>query len=373
MKNKWMSLVVVVILAASFVVSGTGVAAAAGFGGAVYTLTNGASGNEVVIFNRAADGTLTAAGSVSAGGLGTGGGLGSQGALTLSTNHRWLLAVNAGSNEISVFAVSPFGLKLVDKVASGGEFPNSVTNYRDVVYVLNAGGSGNITGFTLSRRGKLIPIANSTRNLSNNGTGAAPGPAQISFSPAGDVLVVTEKATNLVDTFAVDEDGVAGEITTHPSAGVTPFGFAFTRRGTLIVSEAAGGAANASSASSYDVSDDDFAVISAAVPTQQTAACWAIATKNGRYAYTANAGSGSISLYQVGRDGGLTLRSSVAGSTGVNSHPTDMALGHNGRFLYVLADAAQSIGAFVVQPDGSLTAISGAQGLPTGVAGLAAW
>src|SRR5512143_4003373 len=246
MKNKWMYVVVVMILAASFVLSGVGVAAAKEGGedrsiGAVYTLTNSAAGNEVLIFNRAVDGTLTAAGSVSTGGLGTGTGLGSQGALTLSANHHWLFAVNAGSNELSVFAVQIDGLTLTDRVSSGGAHPISVTNYKNLVYVLNDGGSGNIAGFTLDTHGELAPIAGSTRNLSNNGSGAAPGPSQISFSPDGGVLVVTEKNTNLVDTFQVDEDGMAGNVTTHPSAGATPFGFAFDNQGTLIVSEAAGG------------------------------------------------------------------------------------------------------------------------------------
>ena len=188
--------------------------------------------------------------------------------------------------------------------------------------------------------------------------GAAPGPAQIEFSPNGDVLVVTEKATNLIDTYAV-EDGVASDVTTHPSSGVTPFGFDFTKRGTLIVSEAVGGAANASTTSSYDVSDDGFQLISASVPTNQTAACWAVATKNGKYAYTANAGSGSISVYGVGTTGGLTLINSVAGSTGTGSHPSDMALSDNSHYLYALANVTQSIGAFEVHGDGSLTAISG--------------
>ena len=274
---------------------------------------------------------------------------------------------------LSVLAVSPGGLTLADKIASGGAHPISVANYKNVVYVLNDGGSGNIAGFTLSPHGQLTPIANSTRNLSNNGAGAAPGPAQISFGPDGEVLAVTEKATNLIDTFQVDEEGVAGNVTTHPSAGVTPFGFAFTRRGTLIVSEAAGGAVNASSASAYDVSEDGFELISAAVPTQQTAACWAVATKNGKYAYTANAGSGSLSLYGVGRDGALTLRNSAAGFTGAGSHPSDMAFGGDSDFLYVLANVTQSIGAFAVQADGSLTAISGASGLPATAVGLAAW
>lgn len=372
MKSKWMYFVVAVLVA-SFALSGVGVAAAASDSGAVYTLTNSPAGNAVLVFKRAADGALTAAGFVSTGGLGTGAGLGSQGALTLSANHKWLFAVNAGSHEISVLAVSPEGLTLIDKVASGGAWPISVTSYKNLVYVLNAGGSGNITGFTLNKKGQLTPIANSTRNLSNNGAGAAPGPAQISFSPDGDVLVVTEKGTNLIDTFPVDEDGMAGSVTTHPSAGVTPFGFAFAKHGTLIVSEAAGGAANASSASSYDVSDDNFELISAAVPTQQTAACWAVATKNGKYAYTANAGSGSLSLYKVGHDGELTLRSSVAGFTGATSHLSDMALSHDSQFLYVLANATQSIGAFAVQGDGSLTAANGASGLPATAVRLTAW
>jgi 6-phosphogluconolactonase len=358
----------VVILAASFALSGAGVAAAAGDSGAVYTLTNNAAGNAVAIFNRAADGTLTPAGSVPTGGLGTGAGLGSQGALTLSANHQWLFAVNAGSNEISVFAVQANGLTLADKVSSGGVHPISVTNYKDLVYVLNDGGSGNIAGFTLGNYGQLTPIANSTRSLSNHGVGAAPGPAQISFSLDGSVLAVTEKATNQIDTFAVSDDGLAGQVVIHPSAGVTPFGFAFTRRGTLIVSEAA-----ASTASSYDVSDDSFELISAAVPTHQTAACWAVATKNGKFAYTADAGSGAISLYGVGRDGSLTLRASAAGVTGAGSHPSDMALSHDSQFLYVLANATQSIGAFAVQGDGSLTAVSGASGLPATAVGLAAW
>ncbi|MFN8597843.1 MAG: beta-propeller fold lactonase family protein [Anaerolineae bacterium] len=372
MKSKVMHFVVAVVLIASVALSGVGVAAAAGDTGAVYTLTNNAAGNEVAIFNRAANGTLTAAGTVSTGGLGNGGGLGSQGALTLSQDHKWLFAVNAGSNEISVFAVSAHGLKLVDKVASGGEQPISVTSHKNLVYVLNAGGSGNITGFTLGKHGKLTPIANSTRGLSNSGVGAAPGPAQIEFSPKGDVLVVTEKATNLIDTYAV-EGGVAGNLTTHPSAGMTPFGFEFSKRGTLIVSEAAGGAANASSASSYAVNDDSFELLSAAVPTNQTAACWVVVTKNGKYAYTANAGSGSIATFRVEHDGGLKLLNGAAGSTGAGSHPSDMALSTNSHFLYVLANTTQSIGAFEVQVDGSLTAVSGVNGLPASSAGLAAW
>src|SRR5437867_1062184 len=75
-----------------------GAAHARGNVGAVYTLTNEAAGNNVAVFDRASDGTLTPTGTYSTGGLGTGGGLGSQGALVLGQGNRWLFAVNAGSN-----------------------------------------------------------------------------------------------------------------------------------------------------------------------------------------------------------------------------------------------------------------------------------
>ena len=143
---------------------------------AIYTMSNASSGNRILAFHRAPNGTLTPAGSFATGGLGTGGGLGSQGGLTLSDNDRWLLAVNAGSNEISLFATDDEGLRLVDKVPSGGTQPVSVTIHRDLVYVLNAA-SDNVSGFRLRPRGNLTPLTGSTRPLSGTGT----GPAQVQF------------------------------------------------------------------------------------------------------------------------------------------------------------------------------------------------
>src|SRR5207248_1503530 len=122
---------------------------------AVYTLTNQVGGNAVAVFKRAADGTLTAAGTIATGGAGTGAGLGSQGAIALSDDGRWLFAVNAGSNDVSVFAVRPSGLSLAGRTASGGTRPISLTIHRNVLYVLNAGGDGNISGFTVSASGDL--------------------------------------------------------------------------------------------------------------------------------------------------------------------------------------------------------------------------
>ena len=173
-----------------------GAASANGHDGAVYTLSNQTSGNAVLIFDRQADGSLTAAGSVATGGLGTGGGLGSQGAVVLAQDSHRLFAVNAGSDDVSVFDVNESGLTLVDRVASGGVRPVSVAAHENVLYALNAGGAGNISGFRIARNGTLTPIAGSTQPL----TSAVAGPAEIAFTPEGDQLVVTEKATNAIVT-----------------------------------------------------------------------------------------------------------------------------------------------------------------------------
>ncbi|MCL5998829.1 MAG: lactonase family protein [Chloroflexi bacterium] len=354
----------------STLVAGAGLRlVAAGSVGVVYILTNTSTNNEVAIFNRASDGTLIAAGSASTGGSGSGAGLGSQGALALGRNNKWLFAVNAGSNEISVFDVNANGLTLVNKVASGGIRPISLTVYKKLLYVLNAGDPGNISGFTIGKKGELTPIAGSIQPLSNNGAGSAPGPAQVSFDPRGELLVVTEKVSNKIDVYAVDEEGVAQPPTIYNSFGATPFGFAFTKRGDLIVSEAAAGAL-----SSYSVSDDSFEVNSGSVTTHQGAPCWVAVTKNGKFAYTTNAQSGSISGFRVAKDGLLSLLTpdGRTGVSGDNSSPIDLALSTDSQYLYVLTAGTHGISAFAVQPDGSLTPLAGVSDLPASAVGLAA-
>jgi 6-phosphogluconolactonase (cycloisomerase 2 family) len=277
--------------------------------------------------------------------------LSSQGSILLSRDNRWLFVCNAGSSEISVFAVSREGLTLTDIVDSGGQIPVSLTLRHNLLYVLNAGGGAgdkdNLTAFIFAN-GKLVALPDSTRALSADNT----GPAQVSFTREGAALVVTERLTSLIDTFEVGDDGLAVSHKTFQSVGTTPFGFDVGRENRLFVSEAGSG-----SASSYAISDDgDLAVISAAVATKQTAACWLLAAHDGRFVYTANAGSGSISGYRVGPSGSLELldangRTAV---TGDGSHPVDMAQSHDGRFLYSLANGNGTLHAFKVKPNGSL-------------------
>jgi 6-phosphogluconolactonase (cycloisomerase 2 family) len=368
-----LSLLIAAILISPLFAAGIRPALAAGDSGAVYVQSNASSGNEILVFDRNADGSLSDAGAFSTGGLGTGSGLGSQGALSQSSNGRWLIAVNAGSNEVSNFRIRPDGLQLTEKISSGGELPISLTTRGNLLYVLNAGGSGNITGFSISGSGKLNPLAGSTRHLSNGGVGAAPGPAQISFSPNGQLLVVTEKASNLILTYPVGADGLAGDPVATPSAGETPFGFDFSRRNTLIVSEAFGGATDASVVSSYALDSGDIQVISPAVPTTETAACWVVVTNNGKFAYVTNTGSGTVSGYQVRPDGSLRLLDAdgVTGITGPDSSPIDVTLSPDNRFLYVLNAGTHTVAFFEVGSGGSLTHL-GEVSVPAGSVGIAA-
>jgi 6-phosphogluconolactonase len=325
-------------------------------GGNVYTLTNSAAGNAVIVFARSGSGALTMRGTYVTGGLG--GALGSQGSVVTSDDGKWLYAVNAGSNDLSVFRVDDDVLVLTDRKSSGGTQPISVTASHDLVYVVNAA-SRNIAGFTVSH-GTLTPIAGSTQSL------IGMGPAEISFSPSGRVLVVSEKATNSLETFVISSHGAAGAPTSFGSAGATPFGFDFGRKDELFVSEAA-----LSSASSYRVEKDgSLTTISAAVPTTQAAACWLVVTKNDKWAYTANAGSDSISKFAIDKDGRITLvQAQAAYSAG--AHTTDMALAMNSRFLYALDGGTQMISAFRIDPDGALMRLPGVP-VPAGASGLAA-
>jgi 6-phosphogluconolactonase (cycloisomerase 2 family) len=327
---------------------------AKGTPGNVYAMTNAEDGNIVLAYDRLPNGTLSFAAAYSTGGNGFVGGT---------------PAVNAGSDEISVFRVKPRGLTRTDLVHSEGVFPVSVTVHRNLVYVLNAGGSAgdvdNITGFTLSPHGLLTPLAGSTRMLSAPST----DPAQVEFTPDGSMLVVTEKATNSIGVFQLDTDGLpsATPVLT-PSAGDVPFGFIFNRRGRLLVSEAAG-----RSVSSYVVNPDaTLRTVSAAVPTGgQVATCW-IAGNGGRYAFTANTGSDTLSSFSVASSGVLALLEAIAADV-PDAAPIDLDVTRSGRFLYTVNAVAGTIGMFRVEPDATLAPLGEALGLPVndGAQGIA--
>ena len=364
--------------------------------GAVFAMTNAAAGNEVVVFRRAADGGLTRVGAVATGGNGSGppsmappfDPLGSQEALILSADNAFLFVVNAGSNSISSFRVEDDGnVSLIGTVASGGGFPVSLTLNNDLLYVLNAGGAGNISGFRVAADGMLTALANSTRPLSGTDTplpNDMVAPATVAFSPDGSHLVVTEKATSLIDVYTVGSDGLPSAPSVQMSAAPTPFGAEFDRNGFFIVSEANAPMGptmpvpDGSSVSSYALAaDGTLSTVTGVARTEETAACWVEITEDGRYVYTTNTASGTITGFSIGADGTLTSLDPSDGVTadlGAMSVLLEMAVA--GEYLYVLAAGNGEVNGFRIETDGSLTAVPGATvgGLPgSSTEGLAAF
>jgi 6-phosphogluconolactonase len=336
---------------------------------AAYVQTNDATDNEVIVFSRAEDGALAPLGRCSTGGRGTGlPHLASAGSVVLSDDGRWLLVVNAGSDELSLFAVRPDGLRLADRVSSGGGKPTSVAVSGALVYVLN-NGTPNISGFNLTD-GKLAALEGSARPLS----GADADPAQISFTPGGGALIATERGTNSISSYVVDQRGYAQGPTTIKSSGQTPYGFGLTKDGSLIVSEAFGGSAGAAAASSYAVSGTgELTMVSGSVGDTRSEVCWVALTKDDRFAYVTNFGDGTVSCYEITGDGGLELRDPVAGSTGQGEKGLrDEAISGDGRYLYAIDADAQKLFGWAVGQGGHLAPAGAFNGLPDTVAGLAA-
>ena len=329
--------------------------------GAVFTLSNDAAGNTVLVYARAADGTLTLVDEVATGGLGSGGGLGSQGALTLSDDGRWLLAVNAGSDSVSLFRVSGTRLQLRDVEDTQGDMPISVDVHGNLAFVVN-GGSETIEGFHLSKSG-LTSLPYTERPLSGTGV----GPAQIEFSPNGRTLVVTEKAVNQIVIYKVGQAGWVSDGVASASSGETPFGFEFDPSGRIVVSEAFGGAAGAGVVSTYRFVGAQATNVDTEATTQ-TAACWIAISEDGSDVYTTNTGSDSVTHLRLDAGGNLT----VMDQTAVGDAPIDVDFSSGDHFLYVLNGAGDSISILSANADGSLTPVDTVTGLPASGVGLAA-
>jgi len=351
--------------------------------GAVYAMTNEVTGNRIVAFDRAADGTLTPGGSFATGGTGSGNFEGSSNSLilgeqspnNLNGGNHYLYTVNTGSNSISVFEAKHDGLTLVEVESSGGRAPISLTVRNKLLYVLNSdgiqctGGIPSITGFTIWPKGDLTPIPQSRRPLS---AASNSGCSQVSFTKDGGVLVVTERGADVISTYVVDRGtGLATGPVTNQTSGNGPFGFTFTQRGQLLTAENFQGAALQGGAASYDVSPDG--ILTPIGPTARNGrsdTCWIVNTDNGKYAYVTNAMSGDISSYSVAPDGTLTLLDPVAGAVGFIAE--DMALSGNSHYLYARSFTQGTLSTFEVQEDGSLTPLQVLGGLPPGAVGLAA-
>jgi 6-phosphogluconolactonase len=343
---------------------------------AVFVMSNDSAANEVIAFERTDYGTLENPQHYATEGRGSGGvvdPLGSQGSLTLSIDGNWLFAVNAGSGTVSVFRVEGTRLFLSDRADTAGSEPNSVTQHGNLVYVLNTAGSSSVVGFRF-QGGKLISIPNSIRFLSANAVGSG----SVAFSPDGSELLVTEKTTNVIDVFHVLNDGTLSPITVNKNVGPGTFSVGFAPNGVALAAETGvAGASNGSAISSYAVqSNGTLKALSASVPTLGAASCWVAVTDGGRFAYTSNAGTASISGFSIGATGVLTpVPGTVVANNPAGSTNIDIAASSDGRFVYSLNTGTGSIGGFAVDATtGQLTNLGTTSALTPGGAsnGIAA-
>lgn len=341
---------------------------------AVFVQTDSPAGNQIIVLAEHGDGRLSERQVVATGGLGAQAPgavvdpLASQGSVVYDAVHRLLFAVNAGSGTLSVFSAQGRDLQLVQVVNSGGEFPDSIAVQGNLVYVLNAGGSGSVQGYGIFGRHLFaLPNASASLGLSNtNPPNFLMGPGEIGFSPAGNELLVTTKAsTSSIDTFAV---GPAGQLSAAPTVtadpGNVPFSFVFSPAGQLVVAEAA-----VSAVHTFALGTSGALTSLGAVGDSQKALCWI--TTVGGYYYVANAGSADLSAYSVAANG----LPSLVGTTGVvaatDAGPIDLAASRDGTKLYAETGGAGSIDEFQVNADGSLTSLGSVAGLGAGIEGIA--
>jgi 6-phosphogluconolactonase (cycloisomerase 2 family) len=368
------------LLAAAGLVAGVALGATAtataagadpGAAHAVFALTD-ATSNSVVSFSRAADGTLSAAGTYSTGGAGASAAgaaadpLASQGGLALAEGGHVLLAVNPGSDTVSVFRVDGASLTLTQQVWSGGAFPNSIATHGDLVAVLNAGASGSVAEFALEGSSlvalpgqvRSLGLANSTPPYFLDGAG------QVGYSPDGRFLVVTTKlSSNAYEVFGVRAHGVlSASATVTAAANAVPFAFTFDPQGRVVAVEA-----STSSLSVYAIEPTGALALTGTVSDGAAALCW-VSAAGGDY-YGSNAGSATVSSFSVSTTGVPSLAAATAGSAFPGT--TDSAASPDGRFLYVESGGSGKLSAFAVGAGGTLTPLQTVTGRPVPYEGIA--
>jgi 6-phosphogluconolactonase len=335
--------------------------------GAAYVQTNAAP-NEVIAFRRADDGSLDLIGSVATGGEGDGmPHLQSQGSVTLTGDGQHLLVTNAASDDLSVFSVAADGsIELRERVHTGST-PRSVDERDGLVVVLNTGEPG-LASFRVHAEG-IERVEGGDQTLDPSDA----DPAQVAFSPDGSMVVITQRGTDSIVTYEVTVDGTFGTSSEIASEGPTPYGFAFTSGGTLVVTEAFGAEKGAAAASSYAIEDGSLVTRTSSVGNGRSEICWAVITPDDRFAFTTNFADGAVSRYAIASDGSLSLEDATAGiSVDGMSGLRDEALSGDGRFLYAIDADGGRIYGWSVDAEGSLEPVGSWQELPATMAGLTA-
>ena len=290
----------------------------------------------------------------------------SQGSVVLTGDGRHLLVTNAASGDLSVFSVATDGsIELRERVHTG-DTPRSVDEHDGLVVVLNAGEPG-LASFRLEAEG-IRPVEGGEQAFE-----ADADPAQVAFGPGGSIVAITERGTDSIVTYEVEEDGTFGSSSAVASEGPTPYGFAFTSGGTLVVTEAFRAEKGAAAASSYAIVDGSLEARTSSVGNGRSEICWAVVTPDDRFAFTTNYADGAVSRFGISDEGSLSLEDATAGiSVEGESGLRDEDLSEDGRFLYAIDADGGRIYGWSVGTDGALEPVGSWEGVPETVAGLAA-
>jgi 6-phosphogluconolactonase (cycloisomerase 2 family) len=284
----------------------------------------------------------------------------------LANNGQDLIATNAGSDTVSVFAVDGTYLTLLERLPSGGLFPDSVSSNGRFVAVLNAGGAGSVSEFQWLN-GRLVPLAGQSRSLGLSNTTPPDfhhGAGQVSYTPNGQHLIVTTKlSTNSYDVFSVAPNGLLGATpTVTPAVNALPFSFTFDASGNVVATEAA-----TSSVTIYQVEQNGSLSSLGTVSDGQSALCW-ISGANG-YFFGSNAGSANVSSFSELAANSPVLVNATAAAA--HAGTTDSVVSPNGKYLYVESGGAGTIDAFSIGSTGSLTPLETLFNIPVASEGLA--
>ena len=338
-----------------------------GLEGAVYVQTNEPE-NAAVAFRRDGAGMLERTGTFPTGGAGDAKPhLTSQGSVTLTSDGTGLLVTNSASDDVSIFAVGADGSLRLEQTVATGPAPKSVAEHSGLVYVLNTG-KPSLVGLRIAGDGlEMLPGSEHPLSAANA------DPAQVSFTPDGRTLVVTERGTDSISTYAVADDGSIGMPRAIASAGPTPYGFAISAKNTLVVTEAFRAQKGDAAASSYSIDATGARLVTSSVGNGRSEICWAVITPDDRFAFTTNFADGAVSRYAIGADGSLTLEDATAGLA-VDGQPglRDEDLSADGRFLYAIDADGGRIYGWSVNEMGTLASLGSWEGVPATVAGLAA-
>jgi 6-phosphogluconolactonase len=335
-----------------------------------YVDGNTAPANTIDGFARHADGSLTplAGSPFSAGGAGLGAGLASQGAIQVTPDGKYLLAVDAGSNQISVLRITGGGVPVLvgQPVPSGGITPVSVAvSPFGLVYVANQGNGGSgYSGFRLHPGGSLTPVAGSTVTVPDGS-----GLGDVFFSAFGNHLIGTRTGTSLIDSFVVRPGGrlLAAHGSPFTGQGLGQLGAEFspTRPSQLFVSNAHNGTGLGTVSAFRDALSGHLTSIgSSPFADGQTAPCWVEISHDGRYLFTVNTGSGNISSYAIKRDGSLVLIGSFA--IRVGGANIDARLSPDGKYLLVNGSGTHFVSVFAVNGGNLIEVPSSPTPLPAG-------